>query len=74
MPIVLHAPLRLCYSRRRYLAPHGHHAKQEAVFEKTDYRNNWGAADLEDGYYVYVLKGDGIKTIKETLAIKRTAN
>lgn len=46
----------------------------KTVFEKTDYRNNWGAADLEDGYYVYVLKGDGIKTIKETLAIKRTAN
>lgn len=44
------------------------------VYEKTDYRNHWGGDDLEDGYYVYVLKGEGMKTIKETLAIKRTAN
>ncbi len=42
------------------------------VYDKADYRNRWGADDLEDGYYVYVLKGDGIKTIKETLAVKRT--
>lgn len=49
-------------------------SRGKKVYEKTDYRNQWGAEDLDDGYYVYVLKGDGIKTIKETLAVKRTAN
>lgn len=49
-------------------------SRGKKVYEKTNYRNRWGAEDLDDGYYVYVLKGDGIKTIKETLAIKRTTN
>lgn len=49
-------------------------SRGKKVYEKTDYRNKWGAEDLEDGYYVYVLKGEGIKTIKETLAVKRTTN
>lgn len=47
-------------------------SRGKKVYEKADYRNGWGADDLEDGYYVYVLKGEGVKTIKETLAIKRT--
>ena len=41
------------------------------VYEKVNYRNQWSADGLDDGYYAYVLKGDGISTIKETLAIKR---
>lgn len=49
-------------------------SRGKTVFQKTNYRNNWGAQGVDDGYYVYVLKGDGIKTIKETLAIKRTIN
>ena len=42
------------------------------VFEATNYRNNWKAEGVDDGYYVYFFKGQGIKTVKETLAIKRT--
>lgn len=47
-------------------------SRGKIVYEKADYRNDWDASNLEDGYYTYVLKGDGVKTIKETLAIKRT--
>jgi len=46
--------------------------KGKVVFEKTNYRNDWNAQELEDGYYVYVFEGDGIKTVKETLVIKRS--
>ncbi len=42
------------------------------VFEATDYRNDWAADGVDDGYYVYVFKGQGTKTVKETLVIKRT--
>ena len=41
------------------------------VFEKHNYRNDWQAEDLDDGYYVYVFKGKGTKTVKETLIVKR---
>ncbi|MCR5695779.1 MAG: gliding motility-associated C-terminal domain-containing protein [Marinilabiliaceae bacterium] len=41
------------------------------VFEKHNYRNDWSAEGLDDGYYVYVFKGRGTKTVKETLVVKR---
>lgn len=41
------------------------------VFEAHNYRNDWSAENLEDGYYVYVFKGRGTKTVKETLVVKR---
>lgn len=44
----------------------------KVVFERINYRNDWNAAELEDGYYVYTFEGDGIKTVKETLVIKRS--
>ncbi|MCQ2229430.1 MAG: gliding motility-associated C-terminal domain-containing protein [Bacteroidales bacterium] len=44
----------------------------KVIFEKTNYRNDWNAEGVEDGYYVYTFEGDGIKTIKETLVIKRS--
>ncbi len=47
-------------------------SKGKMVFEKENYRNNWRAEDVEDGYYVYVFTGDGIKPVKETLVIKRS--
>lgn len=49
-------------------------SRGKTVFEQTNYRNRWGAENVDDGFYTYVLKGDGIKTIKETLAIKRTTS
>jgi hypothetical protein len=41
------------------------------VYEKENYRNDWKAEGLDDGYYMYVLEGQGIKTLKESLVIKR---
>lgn len=41
------------------------------VYEKENYRNDWKAEGLDDGYYLYVLEGQGIKTLKESLVIKR---
>ncbi len=49
-------------------------SRGKIVYERANYRNGWNADGLDDGYYVYVLKGEGIQTIKETLAIKRTTN
>ncbi len=46
------------------------HGKQ--VFQADNYRNDWDAQGVADGYYVYVLQGDGIKPIKQTLVIKRS--
>lgn len=46
-------------------------SRGKAVFEATDYRNNWNAEGVDDGYYVYYFKGEGTKTHKETLVIKR---
>ncbi len=43
----------------------------KVVFETENYRNDWNAEGLEDGYYVYVFKGTGTKTVKEQLVIKR---
>lgn len=45
--------------------------KGKIVFEQDNYRNDWNAEGLEDGYYVYIFEGDGIKTTKATLVIKR---
>lgn len=45
--------------------------KGEIVFEEENYRNRWQAEGLDDGYYIYVLEGQGMKTLKETLVIKR---
>ncbi len=42
------------------------------VYSKTNYRNDWTADNLPDGYYIYTVKGDGMKTVKETLVIKRS--
>ena len=42
------------------------------VFKRANYRNDWGAEELEDGYYIYIFKGEGVKTVKEMLVIKRT--
>ncbi len=47
-------------------------SRGKKVFEASDYRNDWRAEGVDDGYYVYIFKGRGTKTIKETLAIKRT--
>lgn len=47
-------------------------SRGKKVFEADNYRNNWDAQGVNDGYYVYVFKGNGIKTTKETLAIKRS--
>ena len=46
-------------------------SRGKTVFEATDYRNNWNAEGVDDGYYVYYFKGEGTKTHKETLVIKR---
>ncbi len=51
-----------------------YNSRGKIIYERANYRNGWAADGLDDGYYVYVLKGDGIQTIKETLAIKRTTN
>ncbi len=45
----------------------------KVVYEKENYRNDWDAEGVGDGYYVYVFKGKGTKTVKETLAIRRAA-
>lgn len=47
-------------------------AQGKLVFEKENYRNDWSADDLPDGYYTYVVEGTNMKTFKETLVIKRT--
>ncbi len=47
-------------------------SRGKKVFEKDNYRNDWDAQGVNDGYYVYVFKGKGIKTTKEALAIKRS--
>ena len=47
-------------------------SRGKKVFEANNYRNDWRAEGVEDGYYVYIFKGRGTKTVKETLAIKRT--
>lgn len=47
-------------------------AKGKIIYEKENYRNNWNAEGVEDGYYIYVFEGEGIKTVKETLVIKRS--
>lgn len=44
------------------------------VFEAQDYRNDWTADGVDDGYYVLIFKGDGLKAKRETIAIKRTRN
>lgn len=58
------------------LAPENHvtvvDSRGKKVFEATNYRNDWGAEGLDDGYYTYVATGRGMKTIRETLAVKRT--
>lgn len=46
-------------------------SKGKIVYEKENYLNDWNAEGLEDGYYTYVLEGTGIKTLRETLVIKR---
>lgn len=46
-------------------------SKGSIVYKTDNYRNNWNAEGLEDGYYMYVLEGKGIKTLKETFVIKR---
>ena len=46
-------------------------AKGKIIYDKKNYRNNWNAEGIDDGYYVYIFEGEGIKTIKETLVIKR---
>ena len=46
--------------------------KGDIVFEQDDYRNDWDAAGVGDGYYVYVFTAKDFKTIKETLVIKRS--
>lgn len=45
--------------------------KGKIIFEQDNYRNDWNAEGVEDGYYVYIFEGEGIKTTKETLVIKR---
>lgn len=47
-------------------------AKGQVVFEQDNYRNDWSADGLDDGYYVCIYKGNGTKTIKQTLVIKRS--
>lgn len=47
-------------------------SRGKKVFEANNYRNDWRAEGVDDGYYVYIFKGRGTKTVKETLAIKRT--
>ena len=47
-------------------------AKGKVVFEQDNYRNDWAADDLEDGYYVCIYKGLGSKTVKQTIVIKRS--
>lgn len=47
-------------------------SRGKKVFEATNYRNDWGAEGLDDGYYAYIASGRGMKTIRETLAVKRT--
>ncbi len=42
------------------------------VYEKANYRNDWTADNLPDGYYIYTATGQGMKTVKETLVIKRS--
>lgn len=58
------------------LPPENHVAvvdsRGKKVFEATNYRNDWGAEGLDDGYYAYIASGRGMKTIRETLAVKRT--
>ena len=46
-------------------------AKGKIIYDKKNYRNNWNAEGIDDGYYIYIFEGEGIKTIKETLVIKR---
>ncbi len=46
-------------------------ARGKIVYEQKNYRNNWNAEGIDDGYYIYIFEGEGIKTIKETLVIKR---
>ena len=46
-------------------------SKGSIVYKTDNYRNNWNAEGLEDGYYMYVLEGKGIKTLKETFVITR---
>lgn len=47
-------------------------SRGKRVFEATNYRNDWGAEGLDDGYYAYIASGRGMKTIRETLVVKRT--
>lgn len=47
-------------------------SRGKKVFEAANYRNDWGAEGLDDGYYAYIASGRGMKTIRETLAVKRT--
>lgn len=42
------------------------------VYEAANYRNDWAAEGLDDGYYTLLFKGDGLKATRETLVIKRT--
>lgn len=46
-------------------------AKGEVVFEAKNYRNDWRAEGLDEGYYVCIFKGEGAPTVKQTIVIKR---
>lgn len=47
-------------------------SRGKVVFEKDNYRNDWKAENVDDGYYVYVVESPGINTIRKTLVIKRS--
>ncbi len=42
------------------------------IVDLVNYRNDFSASDLDDGYYSLVVTGTAMKTRKETLVIKRS--
>lgn len=42
------------------------------IFEQENYRNDWTAEGVDDGYYYYVVKSGSKKLVKQTLVIKRS--
>ncbi len=47
-------------------------SRGKKIYEKENYRNEWDAEGEDDGYYLLVAKGEGMKMVKETLVIKRS--
>lgn len=47
-------------------------SKGKKIYEKENYRNDWDAEGVEDGYYYYIVKSGNSKLVTETLVIKRS--